>query len=159
MIINRKQFEIFGVDDTRLIPKKKSGIYIILSFNDDKKKRIHYIGRTVDLKLRLFGHKSLFAALSKDGFNVIKVAFLSVPNWSDRAKMERVFVSKYKPKYNIHLKKTKSIPLSDLKLLRLEIINRGISRLNDYEKGFLDCLNWITINKKRPKILNTKFKK
>lgn len=157
MVLNRKTFEIFSVIDVRLIPKKKSGVYVILSFSENNKKTIHYIGRTVDLKLRLGGYKYLFNALDKNGFNSIKVAFLSIDNWSDRAKIERAFVSKYKPAYNIHLKKSRTVTPYEMKLFRLEMIKNKIVKLDDYNKGVLDCLNWILLDKKKPKITkNTK---
>lgn len=157
MILNRRKFEVFSIDDTRLIPKNKSGVYVILSFSENNKKNIHYVGRTVDLKVRLSGHKSLFSALNKNGFNCINVAFLGIDNWSDKAKTERAFVSKYKPAYNIHLKKTRTIPPYEMKLFRLEILKNKSAKSSDYNKGILDCLNWILFDKKKPKVLNTKF--
>jgi len=107
IFINKRKFKLYGVslEERRAIGGRKEGVYVFLILSKNPRRRhIKYVGRTLDLMIRLSGHtvRKMLSQGLKQGEEV-KVAFIEIKTWQDRRDFELELVRKYNPEYNIQL--------------------------------------------------------
>ena len=110
----------------------------------DKDNNIVYIGKTVNMNLRMQQHFGGKGHLSEDCYrNVYKIEYQKYKTESDALIMETYFITKYSPKYN-KLGKSRDVPtikLEEKEWKTYQVLKKQVEK----SEPSWGCLTWVLI--------------